>query len=76
MTNEEIKERTTVLRRLIKEAEEVLKDIQNKCDHTETIEVKYSYRPGVVEKVNLCASCEKMLGLVQPGDIETKTDQT
>lgn len=57
MTNEEIKNDCLVQYEQIRIAEERLKELRKLCQHEETFQGLYSWRPGAIESAIICSFC-------------------
>ena len=69
MTPQEIKTETERLYKVIEDAQIELKNIRDKCNHVNTQEGTYSYRPGAFFEAIICSDCGKPLDRVEPFDV-------
>lgn len=58
--HKELKKRVEACYKVIKEAQEELKQIrEEECEHPSSREENYSWRPGASDKRQLCVVCDK-----------------
>ena len=61
MNNEEIKLEKDNLFEQIESANERLKEIREICKHEETEECNYSWRPGNIQRADICKYCGEFI---------------